>query len=252
MTTEYTINADMFLTEFHRSLQKESQQCSLLKSYTKYGQKKKETNENNNGSLTEWTQVMERIYCRIEDGFHKIYGPDSLGKLNLYIKKREVNSKIYDLRGEFQRIDATFFDERECIPKADLKRLGLNSSVNKIWNLRVALEHENSFTDQLHEVKQLLLVNAPLRVLVSYHGKTNDDSEFSNFIADYFNIFKLLERNVRMKQEDEFLMIFGNSGKSAITSGKITYRSVLIKYDSSGILTMEHRANIDIVDSISG
>ena len=87
---------------------------------------------------------------------------------------------------------------------------------------------------------------------MSYHGKTNDDSEFPDFIADYFNIFNLSERKIRRKQEDEFLMIFGNSGQSAISSGKITYRSVLIKYDRDGILIMDCRANIDIVDTISG
>lgn len=239
---EYNVDAKLFYEVFEKALTEISKDTNLLASYTNHSQKVFPKI-----SITKkWTSIMERVYVTMETIFHDSFDEKSKKEFNLYCKNYKEYAPNKEERKEHQHIDATFFDEKDLLNHIDLEKIGLNVEIDKIWNLKVAVEHENSFKDNLHEVKQLLQINVPLRVIISYSSSNKTDAEFEEFIAKYFKLVEKLEYVSRMKNSDEFLLIFGNDGEAAIDDNFITYRAVVLKHDNAGKLSIVYLKSIQV------
>ena len=75
------------------------------------------------------------------------------------------------------------------------------------WSWEVAIEHENDGWPKLHEeLHKLMLINAGLKVLISYRKRTNTPE----FLASDFAEFKEIYKSRKYHQEDDnYLFIYG-------------------------------------------
>lgn len=78
-----------------------------------------------------------------------------------------------------------------------------------LWDLELAVEHENSKHDWTDEVIKLIHVKCPLKVAISYnYCDERDTSEWEklNFIANGMQEVKAFAKG----SDEEYLLIFGN------------------------------------------
>ncbi len=239
MIKKYKIDSALFMEIFEKSLIEVSgEEKDLLKVYR--------GDNNGKGKQHSWTKFMERTFFKMEDNLQFHFKGDSRETLNLYCNNySEIKANTLK-RFEHLDIDATFFDETEYLDNNLLKKLGLSKKNNKLWNLLLSIEHENDYRSSFHEIRQLLQINCPLRVSISYLKPTNDEEEFNNYIDQYFELFKKQEEISQMRIEDEFLLIFGNCTDNAEKSNKIIYRSLWIKKGPQGLYPPEYLEDIEV------
>ncbi|MCL2631253.1 MAG: hypothetical protein FWD49_07035 [Firmicutes bacterium] len=143
------------------------------------------------------------------------------GKFTDYITKvlkRIVNDDLklptYNENGksEYYNIDVIGWENLYSQLK---KEKGFNAY---LWNLKIAIEHENKKTDWMDEVVKLWFINCPLRVVISYATKKDRDN-----LVDYVScgLAKL-----PALANGEFLLLLGNSGAKT-NEEKLAYRPYL-------------------------
>lgn len=84
------------------------------------------------------------------------------------------------------------------------------STINPyLWDLKVAIEHENNDKDWLDEIIKLAHICCPLRVVIGYLSvkKRDQDLDILNYAA---NALEKLEYRDNT-QQGEFMVILGNS-----------------------------------------
>ncbi len=104
---------------------------------------------------------------------------------------------------EYFRIDAIGYTSR-------YEELADNAHLTPhLWDLEVAVEHENDSKDWLDEVIKLAHVCCPLRVVIGYvpWKERNNDLKLLEYAADALNRLNC-KNNVA---EGEFMVILGNS-----------------------------------------
>ena len=115
-----------------------------------------------------------------------------------------IASKCYEHLNEYYRIDAIGF-------KPKWKQLDENSMLHPhLWDLEVAVEHENDPKDWLDEVIKLAHICCPLRVVIGYvptEQRTHGDEERLTYAAAALQKLKCKEN----MKTGEFLIILGNS-----------------------------------------
>lgn len=122
---------------------------------------------------------------------------------------------------EYYNIDAIgWSDAKNNKFISDCKKVGLRP---ELWNLEVAIEHENSKTLWLDEVCKLAYINCPLRVVIAYSPKESDD----NAITD--NVKTILESTNALREGQEFLLMLGDCGRDS----QPDYRSYVFYYDNT-------------------
>lgn len=121
-----------------------------------------------------------------------------MDKINDIIKTK------YDCSNEYFRIDSMGYNSHYN----DLERTG---SFNRhLWDLEIAVEHENDKKDWLDEVIKLAHVCCPLRVVIGYVSIKDgrDDMRLLDYAANALQKLKCVY-NVK---NGEFLIILGNAG----------------------------------------
>ena len=114
-----------------------------------------------------------------------------------------IESMGYSSQNEYLRIDAIGYTKKENLES----RAGLNVH---LWDLQIAVEHENDSKDWLDEVVKLSHICCPLRVVIGYAPaeSRNKDGERLEYAS---NILRQLRCKDNLKH-GEFMVILGNSG----------------------------------------
>ena len=84
-----------------------------------------------------------------------------------------------------------------------------------LWDLEIAVEHENNSHDWMDEVVKLAHIACSLRVVIGYmpYNKRNEDQVHLDFVSDALQKLMCFDN----KNRGEFLIILGNCD----TAGKI-------------------------------
>ena len=126
--------------------------------------------------------------------------------------KKIINQIIkdagYEAQNEYFRIDAvgwtSHFEDMRDAPEN--KELGMKPH---LWDLKIAVEHENSKSDWSDEVMKLIHVKCPLKVIISYsYSDERGDIERKklDFIAKWMQEIDALQKGT----DEEYLIILGN------------------------------------------
>lgn len=122
---------------------------------------------------------------------------------------------------EYFRIDIISYLSR----KDEAKEYGYDSKKLKpyLWDLKVAFEHENNKTEWLDEVIKLSHIRCPLRIVVCYFTKGEERAKALRFASAM--LCKKIGENVA--EDEQFLLIVGDSGRSAKPVNISTYTPYL-------------------------
>ncbi|MCM1219767.1 MAG: hypothetical protein NC548_35240 [Lachnospiraceae bacterium] len=126
--------------------------------------------------------------------------------VNKVIIHNIVKEAGYEPQHEYFRVDTIGWVDAGYRKMEDARKLGLN---RHLWNLMVAVEHENSKADWLDEVIKLEHLRCPLKVVIGYNYCDMRDGE---------EIEKLQVASRWMKEiaaydensKEEYLVILGN------------------------------------------
>ena len=201
------MTAVSFFNEF-KELLTEDGACD--KSLAKYG-------------IREGTTYLE-VYRTNEPGFTYL--------VNKKIIDEIVHDKENDIyvQHEYFRIDTTGWKKRYKELNAErAKALGLN---RHLWDLEIAVEHENNHTDWLDELIKLIHIRCPLKVVIGYTPSDTREHDFDklNFAAECMNKVRAFENS----SKEEYLIILGNCApkdKKSPPYSRFDYRGYLYQYD---------------------
>ncbi|WP_155994816.1 hypothetical protein [Butyrivibrio sp. WCE2006] len=110
---------------------------------------------------------------------------------------------------EYYRIDTVGWKSNYKDIVDDASDAGLNPH---LWDLEVAIEHENDVCDWTDEVIKLIHIKCPLKVIICYNHhdiRNENDLEKLSFVADCMNKVKAFHYG-----DEEYLLIIGNASNS--------------------------------------
>ncbi len=158
-------------------------------------------------------------------------------------------SKIQKLKTqkEYYRIDLIGWTQRKDKLKDSEKFEQAKNFNLHMWDLNIAIEHENSSKDWLDEVVKLLYINCPRRLVigyVNYNKKTRDieanDKLYLDCVLECLNSLDKDGTKMFIKKDDQFGILLGNAGYDDIGLDKnqteeyykkvINYRLYFIKF----------------------
>lgn len=250
------VNGNVFLNIFDKELTKLLNDEKKIRTYFN-----KEENDQN------WTNTIEDLYELIFKQYNSIYESDRMG---LYCYNKDLN--ISKSKKEWNNIDATIWVETlyqsnnkvskedqlkiDCIKKLS-KELDLSLKTMDPWNLVVAIEHENDYKLYVEEIKKLLLVNTPLKVVISYSDKVitecdNKTNECNNFkvnqnnYSNFKKMFSIYEKYSPLNLGDEFLVILGLRVTQVKRAKSIVYVAYQIRKEKSGLFFEEEPRVISV------
>ncbi len=142
------------------------------------------------------------------------------------------NGIHYTHQNEYFRIDSVGWVSNYRIMKddADRENIGLNAH---LWDLKVAVEHENSKTDWTDEIAKLIHVKCPLKVVIAYNY-SDEREEIEQCKLDF--VAKWMQKIAAFTvgcNEEEYLLVLGNgcnhkTGKSDYD--RFDYRGYLFNW----------------------
>lgn len=130
---------------------------------------------------------------------------------------------------EYFRIDTVGWDGRYLeLDEKRAKEVGLN---RHLWDLKIAVEHENDKKDWLDEVIKLVHIRCPLKVIIGYnHCDQRGEPEreklaYAAKCMQMVNAFNTADR-------EEYLIILGNAkGSNGESYTNFDYRGYLYNHD---------------------
>lgn len=126
--------------------------------------------------------------------------------VNKYIVHKIIEAAGMTPQHEYFRIDTVGWMTRYQEMEQEAHELALSAH---LWDLEIAVEHENSRKDWTDEVIKLIHVKCPLKVVISYSCCDERDTaewEKLRFIARWMQEVKALAKG----DDEEYLLIFGN------------------------------------------
>lgn len=141
-------------------------------------------------------------------------------------------------QNEYLRIDTigwskkTLTEKDDSLIEARRKQLGLS---RHLWDLKIAVEHENNRSDWTDELIKLAHIRCPLKVIIGYapcDERTDIEEEKLSFAYDCLLGTAAFDPNAN----EEFLIILGNGAprhKSNRTYDKFDYRGYVLSKGSS-------------------
>ena len=142
-----------------------------------------------------------------------------------------VDEAGYTHQNEYFRIDVVGWVSRYKEMEADANAHQLNAH---FWDLKIAIEHENSSKDWSDEVIKLIHVKCPLKVIIGYspHNIRQEKQEFEklDYIAKWMNKVDAFKNG----DNEEYLIILGNAkgkGRGAGDYDSFDYRGYLYNAD---------------------
>ena len=141
------------------------------------------------------------------------------------------NGTGWTQQNEYFRIDAVGWESHFQSIKRETNNVGLNAH---LWNLKIAVEHENNKQDWTDELMKLLQIRCPLKVIIGYNyydERGNNEQEKIDAASRLVVAADTYESIAR--DREEILLILGNgcsaeTGKSDYTS--FDYRGYLFNY----------------------
>lgn len=126
--------------------------------------------------------------------------------VNKYIVHKIIKDAGMTPQHEYFRIDTVGWITRYQEMAEEAHKLNLSAH---LWDLEIAVEHENSKQDWTDEIIKLLHVKCPLKVVISYSRCDERDTtewEKLDFIARWMQEVKAFAKG----SDEEYLLIFGN------------------------------------------
>lgn len=149
--------------------------------------------------------------------------------VNKNIIRKIVKKAGYEPQHEYFRVDTIGWKDAGYMEMEDAKNVGLN---RHLWNLMIAVEHENSKADWLDEVIKLEHLRCPLKVVIGYNYcdmRGEEEIEKLNVTARWMKAVAVYDANAK----EEFLIILGNGEAKkdkAIKYDKFDYRGYLYDF----------------------
>lgn len=140
----------------------------------------------------------------------------------------EIISEDFNLKSqrEYLRIDVIGWSQKkDSSIESEAKNLEINPY---LWDLEIAVEHENNEIDWSDEVLKLMHVSCGLKVIIGYspYNKREDDIKKLNFVAKCMKETKAFAKSKYTKEE--YLVILGNSGQE---NANFNYIGYIYNYD---------------------
>ncbi|MBQ8642478.1 MAG: hypothetical protein IJ480_09710 [Clostridia bacterium] len=158
--------------------------------------------------MTEAHLFLYHFLSRVtEDAYDRIYREDESAFTGAVIG--EINGIIRDMgyvpQNEYFRIDAVGWVSRWQEIAAEAASVGLRPH---LWDLQIAVEHENDRTDWTDELIKLMHIRCPLKVIIGYnHCDCREAPETEKLAA----AARWMQRIRALPQEDEeYLILLGN------------------------------------------
>lgn len=133
---------------------------------------------------------------------------------NYNIENSDVEQQsVFGAQNEYLRIDACGWQSRYKSIEKQAKELGLKPH---LWDLKIAVEHENAKNDWMDEVIKLVHIKCPTKVVIGYSNaddRKNDIHKLA-FAAKCMNDVQAFHKG----ENEEYLIILGN----AKVKGEIT------------------------------
>ena len=151
-------------------------------------------------------------------------------------KEEKEEAEEYMLSHEYFRIDASGWISNSDDIQHEAKKLDL---IPHLWDLKIAVEHENNRFDWTDEVIKLMHIRCPLKIVIGYnHSEHRDDESKSDNakIGAAIDWMQKVDAFKQVSEDEEFLIILGNAGKQPPNENdpckSIDYRGYLIKKDA--------------------
>lgn len=144
-----------------------------------------------------------------------------------------IGSAGYRAQKEYFRIDAVGWISHSVDMKTDAESENLKINAH-LWDLKIAVEHENSKADWTDEVMKLIHVKCPLKVIIGYNY-SDERGEMErrklSFVSKWMQKIDALQKG----RDEEYLIILGNgcnhiTGEADYTS--FDYKGYLYNWDS--------------------
>ena len=157
-------------------------------------------------------QVLENNIDENGNTYLDIYRNDSqyTELINKTLIPEIIKSLDKDLtvQHEYFRIDTIGWKGKYLtLDKETSKDVGLN---RHLWDLKIAVEHENSKTDWLDEVIKLVHIRCPLKVIIAYnYCDQRDELEIKklSYVSKCMNMVEAFKDSI---DKEEYLIIIGN------------------------------------------
>ena len=151
---------------------------------------------------------------------------------------KEINSIIRDMgltsQNEYYRIDAIGWKGRyRELSEEKAKKLNLS---RHLWDLEIAVEHENSKSDWTDELVKLTHICCPLKVIITYNHCDQRGEVEKNKLAYAAECMKKVRAFNSLPQE-KYLIIIGNGAPQNSRNesyNAFDYRGYIYNYDAEG------------------
>lgn len=200
------ITAQEFYKEFIKKINENKDEVKKLYYHNSQQNEPASNNKNKNGE-TDWTIFVNR----------KII-PEIINSC-LTTNKKTNHKYTYQ---EFYKIDNTGWS---YIDMEDIDQPFQNDFINTgmnyhLWNLEIAVEHENDPKDWFYEVIKLLPFDCKLRIVIGYNNiqnrQTDNGSSDEKKLEILLKQIKLLDNGINKLKHGTFLIILGNTGDKLI------------------------------------
>ena len=170
------------------------------------------------------------IYQEDEKTFTKI--------INKIVLPRIIESQGLKSQNEYFRIDTIGWEPKcETISQELAKSLGMS---RHLWNLKIAVEHENDKSDWTDELIKLAHIRCPLKVVIGYvHYDERNDIEVNKLEYAYHCLRKTDAFD--LSANEELLIILGNGTprkKGYPSYTEFGYRPYLLSKEKEGFIPM--------------
>lgn len=140
------------------------------------------------------------------------------------VNKNIIHNIIKDagmtVQHEYFRIDTVGWISSYEDMKNDAKEKKISLNAH-LWNLKIAVEHENSKSDWSDEVMKLIHIKCPLKVIIGYNHcdeRGIKEQEKLDFLAKWMQSIDAL----KIGTKEEYLIILGNGCKKNPISNDYT------------------------------
>lgn len=148
--------------------------------------------------------------------------------------RKQIESYELTSQTEYFRIDVTGWKSHWKDIEGRACEVGLKPH---LWDLKIAVEHENNSSDWSDELIKLAHIRCPLKVIIGYtpcdlraEGKEGRRLEFA---ADSLKMVEAFASASREEPKEEFLLILGNSSPHSSSNAAYSdygYRGYLFDY----------------------
>lgn len=172
---------------------------------------------------------------------YKLEKSKSCDPFTKFINKELIPKLIQELSSaslshEYFRIDTAGWVSYADEIQDEAQQVGMK---NHLWDLTIAVEHENNYTDWNDEVIKLAHIRCPLKVVIGYNccdQRDEGDLTKLSFVASCLQKLRCFNDD----HHDELLVILGNrSGKHGQDYNTFDYRGYLYSYNKKAFCRIE-------------